>query len=319
MAPVGAAVLLLGVVGATGCSGQPSAGDLWGQPDRSAVHDAHATLVATGSGATFQGDGTIVFKPRTAMSLRLRTGTGPLAGQMDVLEVNGVTYQRADADQKWARSPVPVPDPTWAAASDQRLVGQETVAGDRAWHLVATRSGSPVELWVRERDGYPLQVITRSAGGTTYRFAFDQFNTGDRVAAPMAFELKPLARSLSGHVGDVLQLNSARIGVLSFEDDATADDPQVQPRAGNRFAVVEVSVENTGSGPLSTFLDWRLTDGGLGSWSAALDIRDPAFPAGELAPGESARGFLTYEISGRTSKLVLVVRIDDDTASFSLT
>jgi hypothetical protein len=140
-----------------------------------------------------------------------------------------------------------------------------------------------------------------------------------RLAAPLAFEIKPPARSLSGRVGDALQLNSARIGVVSFEDDAVADDPLVQPRAGNRFAVVEVSVENTGSGALSTFLDWRLTDGGLGSWSEALDIREPAFPAGELAPGESARGFLTYEISGQTSKLVLVVRIDDDTASFDLT
>src|SRR5439155_24091392 len=156
-----AAVVLLGVVGATACTGQPSAGDLWGRPERSAVKDAHATLVATGSPAAFQGDGTIVFKPRRAMSLRLQTGSGPLTGQMDVLEVNGVTYQRAGADQKWARSSVPVPDPTWAAASDQRLVGQETVAGDRAWHLTATRSGSPVEMWVRVRDGYPLRVDTR--------------------------------------------------------------------------------------------------------------------------------------------------------------
>lgn len=316
VASVGAALLLVGMLSTAAC-GQPSAGDLWGRPDRSAAHDAHATMVATGASPAFEGNGTIVFKPRTAMSLRLQTRNGPLSGQMDVVEVNGVTYERGAPDQKWARSTVPVPDPSWTGATAGRVVGQETVGGDRAWHLAGSRAGSPMDLWVRIRDGYPVQVVTRSAGGTTYRFRFDRFNTGDQVVAPLAFELKPPPRTLGGRVGDELALNAARIGVLSFEDDAVADDDLVQPRAGNRFVVVEVSVENTGTGMLSTFLDWRLTEGGT-SWTEALDVREPAFPAGELAPGGRAQGYLTYEISATASKLTLVVRLNDDTASFAL-
>ena len=317
--PVGAAaVLSLGVLSAAAC-GDPGAADLWGQPDRSGAHDAHATLVATGADAGFQGDGTIVFKPRTAMSLRLRTRNGPLSGQLDVVEVNGVTYQRPTASQKWARSAVPVPDPSWNGVGDQRVVGQDTIGRDRAWHLAADRGGSPLDLWVRVSDGYPLRVVTRSAGGTTYEFAFDHFNTGERVVAPLAYELKPAPRQLAGRVGDVLALNAARIAVLSFEDAAVADDGVTRPLSGNRFVVIEVSVENTSGGLLSTFLDWRLTDGGQASWSEALSIREPPFPAGELAPGESAHGFLTYEIGGTASKLTLVVKLDDDTASFALT
>src|SRR5256885_727342 len=214
---MGAAVLSW-VLSAAACGGQPSAGDLWGQPDRSGARDAHATVVASGAAAAFQGDGTVVFKPRTAMSLRVQVRAGALGGQMDVLEVNGVTYQRGAADQKWTRSSVPLPDPTWAGASDPHVVAQERIGSGAAWHLRASRAGSPLDLWVRVSDGYPLQVLTRGAGGTTYRFVFDRFNTGDRVAAPAAFQLKPPARTVSGRIGDVLTLNGARVGVLSADD-----------------------------------------------------------------------------------------------------
>jgi Domain of unknown function (DUF4352) len=316
---VGAALLSWALLSAAaGCVGQSGAGDLWGRPDRSGAHDAHATIATSGGGAHFRGDGTIVFKPRPAMSLRLQTQLGALPGQLDVLEVDGVTYQRPAGDRKWARGAIPVPDPSWSRASDPSLVAEETVAGTRAWHLRASRSGSPVELWVRVRDGYPLQLVTRNGSGMVFTFVFDRFNTGDRVLAPRGVELKPAPRVLSGSVGDVLALNAARIGALSLEDDATADDDAVTPRAGNRFIVVEVSVENTSAAPLSTYLDWRLTDGAGGTWAEALGVREPAFPAGELAPGEQAHGYLTYEVSATVSRLTLVVKLDDDRATFAL-
>jgi Domain of unknown function (DUF4352) len=304
--------------GSAACGGQPAAGDLWDRPGQSTARDAHATVQATGGGAAFQGGGTIVFKPRTAMSLRLQARLGPLPGQLDVLEVNGVTYQRVTVGDKWARSPVAVPDPTWEGATDPRLLGQVTLAGVRAWHLRATRDGSPVEMWVRASDGYPLQVITHSDTGILFRFLFDRFNTGDRVVAPLAYELKPPARTVTGRVGDELAIDGARIGVLSSEDGAAADDPVVVPRAGNRFVVVEVSVENEGAEPLSTFFDWSLADSAGGTWAEALDVRDPAFTGGELEPGERAQGFLTYEVSATAAQLTLVVRLGGDRATFVL-
>lgn len=318
--PVGtAAVLCWGMLSvAAACGGQPGAGDLWGQPGRSSARDAHATVQATGGGAAFQGDGTIVFKPRTALSLRLQARLGSLPGQLDVLEVNGVTYQRVTAGEKWVRSPVAVPDPTWLGATDPSLLGQVTLDGVRAWHLRATRAGAPIEMWVRASDGYPLQFITRSDTGTVFRFLFDRFNTGDRVVAPLAYEIKPPARTESGHAGDVITMDDASIGVLSFEDDATADDPTIVPRPGNRFVVVEVSVENAGPDPLSTFFEWSLADAAGHTWAEALDVRDPAFAGGELEPGEGSHGFLTYEVSATAAQLTLVVRLGDDRATFAL-
>jgi hypothetical protein len=324
VAPVGAAVLSWGVLGAAavGCSLQPKASDLWGRPLQSGARNAHATVTAAAGGAggeKLQGDGTVVFKPRTAMSLHLRTRIGPLPGELDVLEVGGVTYQRAAVDQKWQRSSAPAPDPTWGGATDPRLVDDGTIGGDPTWHLRATRSGSAVEMWVRKSDGYPLQVLTSNGAGTVFRFVYDQFNAATKVVAPSPPEIKAPARALSGRVGDALSLDEARITVISCDDNAAPDDDSVAPRPGNRYVVVEVDVQNTGSSPLSTFLDWRLTDSARDTWSQALSVREPSFPGGELGPGDSARGFLTYEVGAAASHLVLSVKIDDDTATFALT
>jgi hypothetical protein len=303
---------------AAACVGQPSADDLWGRPGQSGAQDAHATLMGTGGGVAFQGDGIVVFKPRTALSLHLQTRAGALPGELDLLQVDGLTYQRTTSDQKWARSDSPAPDPTGVGASDPQMVGQETIGNDRAWHLRASRGGYPVDLWVRMNDGYPVQAATRNSAGTVFTFRYDRFNTRDRVVAPLGIELMPPARHLTGHVGDALQLNAARIAVVSYDADAGSDDVEVQPRPGNRFVVVEVSVENTGDSPLSTFLDWRLGDATGDTWRESLAVREPSFVGGELAPGESARGFLTYEVSRAASVLVLTVKLDDDTAAFTL-
>jgi len=321
VARVGVVILSWGVASAAiGCSLQPNPGDLWGRPLQSGARNAHATITATGtaSGAALQGDGTVVFKPRTAVSFRLRTAPGQLPGELDVLQVDGVTYQRAAAGQKWQRSPAPAPDPTWDRATDPRLVGEDTVGGDRAWHLKATRGGSAVEMWVRKSDGYPLQVLTSNGSGMVFRFVYDRFNAAGDVVAPPAPDIQPPARVLTGRVGDTLSLDTARITLLSWEDNATPDDETVEPRPRNRFVVVDVAVENTGSRQLSTFFDWVLTDSARDTWTQALAVREPQFLGGELDPGESARGFLTYEVGSAAAQLVLTVKLDDGTASFAL-
>jgi hypothetical protein len=317
---VSAAILGFGVLSAAGCGAQPSAGDLWGRPAQSGARSAHAivTAVGGGGGGSFQGDGTVVFKPRLAMSLHLQTRLGPMPGELDLLESGGVTYQRTAAGQRWTRSSGAAPDPMGTGATDPRLVGEDTVRGAPAWHLRATRAGTPIQLWVRIRDGYPVKAVTGSGGGTVFTFVFDQFNTGAAVAAPQEPDVMPAPLSLHGRVGDALALNEATIAVLSCDDDAAPDGDSLPARPGNRFVVVEVSVENTGGDDLSTFLDWRVTDSGGDTWTQALGVRAPEFQGGELPPGGSSHGYLTYEVSATAAQLVLIVKLDRDEASFSL-
>jgi hypothetical protein len=299
-------------------AGPRSAGDLWDRPAESNVRNAHATVAGSGDGMTFQGDGLVVFRPRMALSLHLQTLTGTLPAELDVLEVGGATYQRAATDQKWVRSSTSPPDPTWENATDPRLIGQDRIGGDPAWHLRATRGSVPVDMWVRQHDGYPLRLVTPNGKGATFTFTFDRFNTGVQVDAPPPVQLKPAPRSLRGGVGDSLALNAARLTVPSVDDDAQSDDDLVVPRPGNRLVVVEVLVENISSGPLSTFFDWRLADAKGFAWDQALAVRQPSFEGGELDPGESARGFLTYEVSRSATSLTLTVKVDGDTAAFAL-
>ncbi len=252
------------------------------------------------------------------MSLHLQTEAGALPAQVEVLEVGGAAYMRAAAGQRWTRSATPPPDPTWRSGADPQLVGQDRVDGVRTWHLRASRGRSPLDMWVRISDGYPLRVVTANGAGATFTFAFDRFNTGGRLLPPPAVEVKPAPRTLSGHVGDPLTLGGARITVLSFDGDAQPAEDAAGPRPGNRFVVVEVTVENVGGDALSTFLDWRLTDAAGYAWMEALSVREPSFPGGELAPGDASRGYLTYEVSRSSSRLTLSVKLDDDTASFGL-
>ncbi len=313
---VPAAVLCAGAGAA--CSGPLNSGDLWDRPAHSNVRNAHATITGLGNGVTFRGDGLVVFRPRMAMSVHLQTQSGAMPAELDVLEVGGATYQRAGGDEKWTRSPTAAPDPTWENATDPRLVGQDRMGGDQSWHLRASRGATPVDMWVRQRDGYPLRLVTANGSGATFTFAFDQFNTGDRVDAPPAVQLKPAPRSLKGGVGDSLALSAARLTVVSVDGDAQSEDDLVVPRPGNRFVVVEVLVENVGHGVLSTFFDWRLADAKGFAWDPALAVRQPSFEGGELDQGESARGFLTYEVSRSSTGLTLTVKVDGDTAAFSL-
>jgi hypothetical protein len=309
----------LALLAPSACGGAPNAQDLWDRPAHSGVKDAHASIAGSGRGVTFDGDGEVVFQPRLAMSLHLQTRSGAMPAELDVLKVNGTTYERAGSDQKWARGTTSPPDPTWEGGVDPRLVGQDTVAGRPAWHLSAVRGSGALEMWVRTADGYPVKVVTTNRAGSTFTFRFDRFNSGSLVQAPSALEVKSAPRRLMGRVGDLITLGEeVRVAVLSFDDDARPDDDAILPRPGNRFVVIEVQVDNVSTSLVSTFFNWRLTDAAGFAWARALGVRSPAFMGSELGPGGSDQGFLTYEVSRSSSGLILSVKVDDDTAAITL-
>ena len=303
------------LLGACG-GGQPTPQEILGMPARADLTDAHMLVQGTENGVAFRGDGVVIFKPKAAMSLHLQTQLGALPAQVDVIQADGATFQRVGSD-KWTRSAGTAPNPSWQGATSPQLAAVDSVGGARAWHLRAVRSGGPYELWVRQRDGYPLRVTTATSGGATFTFTFDGFNRGSRVQAPPAFDIKPPPKNLSGRVRDTLTLNTARVTLVSADLDARSTD-FVQPRSGNRFVVVEVAVENIGSDLLNTYVDWRLTDSTGYSWPESVAIRSPSFLGGELPPAGVSRGFLTYEIARSAAALTLSVRIDDDSAAFAL-
>lgn len=313
------AVLVGALTALPACAGSPpSAADLWAGPARSNVRDAHVAVVVDGGDATSTGSGLVVFRPRLAVSLHLESTSGGLPVGLEVLQVAGTTYQRSRSNQRWSRSTKAPPDPSWDDAGDPRLLGEERVQGSPAWHLRGSRGGSPVDMWVRASDGYPLRVVARGPTGSTFTFTFDRFNSGLRLQAPPLGDLQPAARALTGGVGDALTLSGARITLLDADTDAGPGESGILPRPGDRFVVLEVQVDDVGSEALSTFLDWRLQDSSGTEWAQAVPVQQPPLVGDELQPGESARGFLTYELGEAAQGLSLTVRVNDDTATFAL-
>ena len=313
----GWAIVVIGSAWLLGaCGGPPTPNDILAMPSRSDLTDAHFTVQGTENGVTYRGDGVVILKPRGALSLHLQTQLAALPAELDVIQTAGATYQRVGSD-KWTKSSGPVASPSWQGATDPQVAAVESLGGAKAWHLRAERSGGAYELWVRQSDGYPLRVITRSAAGAVFTFDFDDYNRGSRVYAPPPFQVKPAPKNPSGRVGDTLALNSARVTLASADLDARSTD-FVQPRPGNRFVVLEVAIENTGRDLLSTYVDWRLTDASGYSWPRSVAVRSPSFLGGELPPAAVSRGFLTYEVPRTAGALTLTVRIDDDSAAFAL-
>ena len=54
-----------------------------------------------------------------------------------------------------------------------------------------TPGGDPFDIWIRERDGYPLKYATHQAHGTgSITLVFDRYNTGEKISAPPAAQVK---------------------------------------------------------------------------------------------------------------------------------
>jgi hypothetical protein len=78
---------------------------------------------------------------------------------------------------------------SFAGTSAFKYVGEESLAGGKAWHASAKdKDGNPFEGWIRESDGYPLKyVITQQ--GNSLTLTFDKYNSGVTIAPPPASQV----------------------------------------------------------------------------------------------------------------------------------
>lgn len=156
-------------------------------PSKAPFTDAHLSVEATYTSGKARlqlaGDGVLVLRPSTALLLTLRGLSGSSSIAVELRSVNGRTYQRSGA-QAWSEvknGRIMIP---WMGASHATLLGVVQTTLGPAWHLQATASDkSTFELWIRQRDGYPLRVSSKTAA-ETMTMNFDEFNTGATVPVP---------------------------------------------------------------------------------------------------------------------------------------
>lgn len=300
----------------------PTPAEILAKPANSGMKDGHFKLtghITSGSFAVdVTGDGIMIIQPRYALSLHIQGSLGQLPFAVQSVEVNGKTYSRV-GNQKWSEADAKSEPGSASGATVPTLIGEEALAVGKSWHVRAKdSSGQPFDTWVRQSDGYLAKYSGSTASGSL-SMEFDKYNTGDSVVAPPASDIKPPARDLRGKVGDAMQLNGLTVIVLTADLNAKPTDAFFGPKAGNRWVVIQVLYENTGSDNVAyNPYDWKLVDSSGFSYSATYTGIGPELHSGDISTGGKARGYISYEVPQSAGGLTLKFQHGDDSTTVTI-
>lgn len=166
------------------------------------------------------GTGTLTRQPLMA-HLRLKVHSLGAVNAIEVITGPRDGYSRLQSDPMWtelasdfAIDSVAIPNDLlgYDKLRDVRLIGQETINGAATWHIsaavtltsilyddpVTTKLEGTVDLWIRQSDAFPVQLIQRVAGRyavpvggergapLTYSatYSFSKWNSGGVISEP---------------------------------------------------------------------------------------------------------------------------------------
>lgn len=154
--------------------------------------------------------------------------------------------------------------------------------------IVATRPGS---------SGSGPTVATATQGGTTVAAAASQptVTSASTLIAPTATKAPPSAAPVTtGKVGDTITLKNYTITLHAKQDPATGAIPAA---AGKRYVAYDVTITAVGAEVAYNPLYAKLKMADNTEANIGFGGPSPALQSGKLAAGESARGWLAFEIA----------------------
>lgn len=319
------------LVALTGCGGggsgllglgPPTPSQILAKPAASGIKEMHMKITGKGTnGAALTGEGTLELSPKKASKMVVTAPLGLLGNvSVEYVTVDGTDYTRLGSG-KYDAKPTTAGNSQsggWADGKNPKLVGEETVIGDKVWHVKATdSSGDDFELWVREKDGYPLRYKSDSSSG--FSMEFSDFNAGGAISAPSADQVKPAPKNATGTVGQPVKLTLGTITVSQVDKSFTPDNQFETPKAGNSFVAVEILYQATGTDKLSySPSDWKIKDGSGAEFTSAYVSKTPELQSGDLNPGEKVRGWEVFEVPTGDPGLTINGKIGDDTITVTL-
>lgn len=174
-----------------------SAKEVLTKPQQSSLKEAHFKVTGkiADNNATIDivGDGAFVYKPKLAGRFQFTTTVSGQTATIKEISVNGMNYGLTPASPKWVASPSTTGiDPNaFAGKSDQKYIGEENLPQGKAWHVTAKDDGgNAFDAYIRESDGYPIKYVETQGGGQNITLTFDQYNTGEMIAAPPADQIQ---------------------------------------------------------------------------------------------------------------------------------
>jgi hypothetical protein len=175
----------------------PGAKEVLAKPQQSSLKDAHFKVTGkiADNNATIDivGDGALVYKPKLAGRFQFTTTVSGQTATIEEISVNGMNYGLTPASPKWvASSSTTGIDPNaFAGKSDQKYIGEDNLPQGKAWHVTAKDDGGyAFDAYIRESDGYPIKYVETQGGGQNITLTFDQYNTGETIAAPPADQIQ---------------------------------------------------------------------------------------------------------------------------------
>jgi hypothetical protein len=141
------------------------------------------------------------------------------------------------------------------------------------------------------------------------------------LSAPATAPVTPSTSTTTARLGTAVQLSLVRLTALSKEGNVVSENPLETPNAGNQYLALEVLYVATGTVSISysPFTDWKIRDFTGREFPATyVSGRSPELQAGELAPGERAQGWITFEIPAGATGLTAIVKVGGETAAFTL-
>jgi len=181
------------VLASTSC-GSPSAGAATPTPGpvtadsvraafyNSTMDNAHfrlfGTVIKNRTYYPVTGDGVLQLRPVEALVINTYLTTySTRALKIQEVTIDGKIYTRLNAG-KWTSKPTAI-SPTAVTT----YVGEEILNGVAVWHARSTPSRSTYDLWVRESDGFIVEIKYTSVNGTI-TMNFDSYNKSREIAAP---------------------------------------------------------------------------------------------------------------------------------------
>lgn len=303
---------------------RPSAREILKKPMHGDLKDAHFAVSnsANSGGFSLTGEGEIVVSPRAASRVELTTvQTSSWSGstKTTVASISGPegVFTRNATERRWKRTAGSGPVgryAAWFAAANPQLVGEEVVNGSRSWHLLADYGSEDLELWIRQSDGFPV----REQFGTTI-YDYQRFNTGVKLGAPAASEIKPDPKQVSARVGETAHLYGVDVTMVTANTDYhSAGGFLSRAPSGERLVALEVLYRATGQDTIEVLPEWRLDAAQGGESSAWGGGGNPLKGAVLSKAGEETRGFLYFSVPTGASGLKATTKIGEDTLTVNL-
>lgn len=110
-------------------------------------------------------------------------------------------------------------------------------------------------------------------------------------------------------IGDVVKKGKFEAAVLSINANVKSSNQFEKPDEGKKWFAVEFQLKNNGkeSESISTIIQFKLKDNTNAQYDVGFTTQpEPKFPDGELAAGDTARGWITFEIPPASAGLKFI-------------